>query len=77
MNNNEKKEMGNNGRGMFIGLIIGAAIGIAAGFLYAPKAGKETRKIISDKVNTAKDKTVEMVRQIKKAGRAEVIHARQ
>jgi hypothetical protein len=37
------------GGSLLVGLIVGALAGAAAGLLLAPKAGKETRKIIWDK----------------------------
>ncbi|MDU9049098.1 MAG: YtxH domain-containing protein [Candidatus Electrothrix sp. Rat3] len=39
-----------------IGVGIGSALGVAAGILFAPKSGKETRQIIADKTSeTVKD----------------------
>jgi gas vesicle protein len=72
MDNSEEKKMGNNGGSMLISLAIGAVIGLVVGFLYAPKAGKETRKIIKDKAQSTKDKAVEIVQQIKKVSSDEV-----
>lgn len=38
-----------NGAGKFLGgLIIGTAIGTAAGILFAPRSGKETRRALQD-----------------------------
>ena len=37
------------GGSLLVGLIVGALAGAVAGLLLAPKAGKETRKIIWDK----------------------------
>jgi len=36
-------------KNMVIGVGIGSAVGVAAGILFAPKSGKETRQIIADK----------------------------
>jgi len=36
-------------KNMVIGVGIGSALGVAAGILFAPKSGKETRQIISDR----------------------------
>lgn len=44
-----------NGGKFFLGALIGAAAGAIAGILFAPRSGKETRKIIGDK---AKDYAV-------------------
>jgi len=32
-----------------IGLILGLAVGVALGFLFAPRSGKETRELLKDK----------------------------
>jgi len=32
-----------------IGLILGLAVGVALGFLFAPRPGKETRELLKDK----------------------------
>jgi gas vesicle protein len=46
-----------------IGLILGLAVGVALGFLFAPRTGKETRELIKDKTadvsETAKDLTAD------------------
>ena len=47
--------MSNNGGKFLLGALIGAVAGAAAGLLFAPKSGKETRKDIADK---AKEYTV-------------------
>ncbi len=39
---------GSNGKILF-GFIFGAAVGVAAGLLFAPTSGEETRKKITDK----------------------------
>ena len=39
----------NRTKNMVIGVGIGSALGVAAGILFAPKSGKETRQIISDR----------------------------
>jgi gas vesicle protein len=44
----------------FIGFLIGAIAGVAVGFLYAPKSGKETRALLREKVGEIKDKAGEM-----------------
>jgi len=44
-----------SGAGFFAGLLVGAVIGLAVGFLYAPQPGHETRKIIKEKVTSVKD----------------------
>ncbi len=65
----EKKQRKENALKVMYGIIIGSAIGGAAGILFAPKAGKETRQEISGKVKEsaafAKEKIRETVEEIK------------
>jgi gas vesicle protein len=49
------------GSSFLIGFIIGAIAGVAIGFLYAPKAGKETRAILKEKAGQLKDKAGELI----------------
>jgi len=46
-----------------IGLILGLAVGVALGFLFAPRTGKEARELIKDKTadisETVKDLTAD------------------
>ena len=39
-----------SGTGFFAGLVVGAVIGLAIGFLYAPRPGAETRHIAKEKL---------------------------
>lgn len=39
----------NRTRNMIIGAGLGSAVGVAAGILFAPKPGSETRKVIADR----------------------------
>ena len=41
----------NRTKNMVIGAGIGSALGVAAGILFAPKSGKETRQIIADRTS--------------------------
>lgn len=41
----------NRTKNMVIGAGIGTAVGVAAGILFAPKSGKETRQIIADRTS--------------------------
>jgi gas vesicle protein len=50
-----------SGNSFLIGFIIGAITGVAVGFLYAPKAGKETRNILKEKAGELKEKASEMI----------------
>jgi gas vesicle protein len=42
------KESGSN---FLVGFIIGAIAGVAIGFLYAPKSGRETRALLKQKAS--------------------------
>lgn len=48
---------------MLAGVGLGAIIGAAAGLLFAPKAGAETREEIANKFRELKDKTGEWVNE--------------
>jgi gas vesicle protein len=51
--------------GLGIGLVAGAAIGLAIGILYAPRPGKETREQLREKssemIDMARDKASQVV----------------
>jgi gas vesicle protein len=55
--------------GFGIGLLSGAAIGGIIALLYAPRSGKETRKLIGDKANevveSVKEKSTGVVQALK------------
>jgi len=53
--------MGKSGGKFFIGALIGAAAGAVAGLLFAPRSGKQTRKIIGDKTKDYAEKGREAV----------------
>jgi gas vesicle protein len=55
------------GSSFLVGFIIGAIAGVAIGFLYAPKAGKETRAILKEKAGQLKDKASEMLSRAREA----------
>ncbi len=44
-----KQNRNNNGGALFLGLIFGAAAGLAAGLLYAPEKGEKTRNKLKKK----------------------------
>ena len=50
-----------SGNSFLIGFILGAIAGVAVGFLYAPKAGKETRALLKDKAGELKEKATEVI----------------
>lgn len=63
--------MGKNGGKFIIGAAIGAVAGAVAGLLFAPKSGKETRKVIGDTAKDYAEKGKNMVikeeKEVKKA----------
>lgn len=50
---------------MLAGVGLGAIIGAAAGLLFAPKAGSETREDLTDKLKELKGKTEEWIAEQK------------
>ena len=50
-----------------IGFLLGAVIGVAVGFLYAPQPGKETRVMLKEKAETAAEKAKEAADKAKEA----------
>lgn len=55
-----------SGNSFLIGFILGAIAGVAVGFLYAPKAGKETRSLLKEKAGELKEKASEMIQRATK-----------
>ena len=49
--------------------VTGALIGLAAGVLYAPKAGKDTRQLISQKTQESADAVSDTGREILERGK--------
>ena len=58
------KESGSN---FLMGFIIGAITGVAIGFLYAPKSGKETRELLKQKAGEVKERASAMTERIKES----------
>ena len=52
------------GSSFAIGFLIGAVVGVAVGFLYAPKAGKETRAMLKQKAGEVKEKASEVTARV-------------
>ena len=50
-----------------IGFLLGAIAGVAIGFLYAPKAGKETRAMLKEKADEVKEKAEEVTEKAREA----------
>ena len=55
------------GTSFTIGFILGAVVGVAIGFLYAPKPGRETRALLKEKAETAREKASEVAEKAKEA----------
>lgn len=49
-----------SGSSFAIGFLIGAIAGVAIGFLYAPKSGKETRAMLKERADELKEKAGEI-----------------
>ncbi len=58
-----------NGSGRFTWFLIGAALGAACALLYAPKTGKETRNLITQKAQEAGDAVTGTSRDLYERGR--------
>lgn len=54
-----------SGGAFVVGLMIGAAIGLAVGFLYAPRPGVETRAILKEKTENLREKAGEVAEKVK------------
>ena len=56
-----------SGVSFITGLLVGAALGVAIGFLYAPQSGKETRQLVKEKVEEAREKVSEAAEKAREA----------
>jgi gas vesicle protein len=54
------------GSSFAIGFLLGAVVGVAIGFLYAPKPGKETRALLREKAAEVTEKAKEAASEVKK-----------
>ena len=53
------------GTGFTFGFFVGAVVGLAMGFLYAPRPGEETRELLKEKVEETKEKAEEVLEKVK------------
>ncbi|SFS44148.1 YtxH domain-containing protein [Marininema halotolerans] len=58
------KNSGMSGKDLFIGAVIGGALGAAAALLLAPQSGRETRRDLSKGLETARDNFKEQGSQV-------------
>ena len=54
-----------SGGGFTAGLLLGAVIGVAIGFLYNPRPGAETRELLKEKVEEVKEKAEEVTEKVR------------
>jgi gas vesicle protein len=59
-----------SGPSFTIGFLIGAAVGVVIGFLYAPQPGKETREVLKEKADKAAEKAREAAEKAREAALA-------
>ena len=64
-------------RSFVVGLALGAAVGIAMGFLYAPHSGKETRAMIREKAEMAKETAKEIIEEAEEKAKVIITEARE
>ncbi|MCS6795625.1 MAG: YtxH domain-containing protein [Raineya sp.] len=55
-----------NGQKIFVSFVVGAAAGVVAGLLLAPKSGKETRQRIAQKASELKNALETRIKSFKK-----------
>ncbi|MGO4374009.1 YtxH domain-containing protein [Paenibacillus sp. MCAF20] len=51
----------NASSGVLIGSLVGGAIGVVSALLYAPKSGAQTREALAGKIQTVKEKSMNLV----------------
>ena len=56
----------NGSPGFGTGFVMGAVIGLAIGFLYAPKPGEETRELARESVEKVREKAVASLKKLEK-----------
>ncbi len=62
---------GDRGSGFAIGLLVGAVLGLAIGFLFAPRSGEETRRLLKEKAGVARERAAEITKRVREtAGEA-------
>jgi gas vesicle protein len=64
------------GSGFAIGLIVGAVLGLAIGFLFAPQPGEETRRLLKERVGIARERAAEAAKKVRQTAGEAVKRAR-
>lgn len=64
------------GSGFGIGLIVGAVLGLAIGFLFAPRPGAESRQLLKEKAVAARDRAAQATRKVRETAGEAVKKAR-
>jgi len=57
-----------------LGFLLGAVAGLAIGFLYAPKSGRETREMLKEKGGEVKEKAKEIAAKAKEKVKEKLTH---
>ena len=65
-----------NGTSFAIGFIVGAVIGMAVGFLYAPRPGEEMRAMIREKAGKTKEKAEEIIEEARERAKRIIADAK-
>ena len=71
MTRKEKRMSEKSNKKFVFGAMIGAAAGALAGVLFAPKSGKETRKVIADKAGEIAEKSKDLAKKGEELARKE------
>jgi len=53
------------GTGFVIGMLVGAVMGLAIGFLYSPQDGDESRKLLKERSAKVKERAANVVAKVK------------
>jgi gas vesicle protein len=62
--------------GFGIGLMVGVVLGLAVGFLFAPRPGEETRQLLKEKAGVARERVAEATRKVRETAGEAVKRAR-
>lgn len=64
-----------DGKSFVVGMLMGAIVGLAVGFLYAPKPGYETRAMLKEKATHAKDEASHIIETAREKAKTIISHA--